>query len=416
MSESQQGNNLHPHMEDMEEEYANDEMNDELQYDDIVNYENHLNTYDYQQSQGLMNRINPNDLLQIADIVGQHLQNKRNLNPSESSTSKSHPPSIAEINSERSGQFINNNISSLKNFVELIPEFDGENIPVQKFIQECSYLVENTSSQMQPFLLKFVLKKITGKAAEFILHSQVDTLGELLVELEKSFSFSDDYGTILGEITNLQQGDNESVIDYAAKARKLLFKLSQLSRKDISHQYLQLKLTENDKLITKYFTQGLLPNIEFRVNLRLPINLQEAITIALEQEKYVSNVRKRSAPSNEIEINNSNREAKKSKTVNKIDNNRKNKYCFTCGKIGHNSRNCPDRAEPESSDNDQSENNDEDDNNEKNGNGNSSKSNDPKPECDFCKQRGHSTENCFVRILKSLESRSVCAISNSQII
>lgn len=111
MSENQEGNNLYPQVEDMEEEYLGEGMNDDLQYYDVLNHENRLNPYDHQQPQGLMSRMNPNDLLQIADIVSQHLQNKSNKNSSESSTSKSNPPSVAEINYERSGRILTDNVS-----------------------------------------------------------------------------------------------------------------------------------------------------------------------------------------------------------------------------------------------------------------------------------------------------------------
>lgn len=275
---------------DMNVEY----LDENLEFNDIERHENNANANSNNdpnqnmESQGIFSTLTNNDLLALAKVVSRL---------SESHKSKSNPSVIEE-------QISNNPFTSyrlpqvsLKQTVELIPEFDGETSALQTFISECQQAFDNTRPENQPILLKYIKRKLKGKAQEFMAHSSAISLKQFLSELEKGFSIADDYSTIFVDVANLRQGDDESVISYVAKARKFLFQLTELARKNDSTLNYNSKILEHDQFVTKSFCGGLLPEIEIRVNLRNPSCLQQATEFALEAEHQVNKFGKRSADS-----------------------------------------------------------------------------------------------------------------------
>ncbi|XP_043483039.1 putative uncharacterized protein DDB_G0277255 [Leptopilina heterotoma] len=406
-------------------------LDENLEFDDIEKYENsapNANNYPNQntESQGIVSTLTNNDLLSLAKMVSR---------VSESYKSKSNQSVNEEQSSNNPSTSYKLPQVSLKQTVELIPEFDGESSALQTFISECQQAFDNTRPENQPILLKYIKRKLKGKAQEFMAHSSAISLKQFLSELEKGFSIADDYSTIFVDVANLRQSDDESMISYVAKARKLLFKLTELARKDYPTLNNNVKILEHDQYVTKSFCGGLLPQIEIRVNLRYPTSLQQAAEFALQAEHHLNKFGKRSADSQQQCANGSKKdepEAKKVKQVNNIDKKGKNLTCYVCGKKGHISRNCWHRASSESDDSNkndenndrQKDNNNKDnrqtDNKEKNNkdkhNNHSNKGNGKRnrDKCNYCNKIGHTQQFCIQRRVDELEkNRSVCPLSKN---
>ncbi|XP_043463091.1 uncharacterized protein LOC122499081 [Leptopilina heterotoma] len=380
-------------------------LHDDLEYEDIVQYDTKTQNFqnfltELRQSQRLMSQLRESDLKSIAGMMSRSVVNSEPRAFSSSSKNEIHiTPSVKS-----------NRTIALKHSIDLIPEFDGENISIEKFLQECRDASDNTDPENHYLLLKYILRKIKGKAADFISHAQIQSLDQLFKELQEAYSFSYDFSTIFLQVASLTQQPKETIHSYAAKARKFLFQLNEYSRKELPSNESASKTLEYNQHVTKAFCRGLLPELEHRVNTKCPSNLKQAIGFALQAENLVSLLTNRKLEEADSSTTNEEPPSKKQKTVSNIEKDEQkqssnNHGCYVCGKKGHISRNCWHRAGSTHSNKDDKCNNflnkkeqSNDKNNVKNNNNKSSKE-----ECEYCERKGHSTDKCYLKRIEELE-------------
>lgn len=115
-----------------------------------------------------------------------------------------------------------------KEFLDMIPEFNGEQTLLSRFIDICDKLVRkffNTRDLddfQNEYLLSSIRAKIKGEAAVNISSCQIRTWIDLKTALLNTYSDKRDWFTLNIELTELKQNYNENVFDFYNRIQKLL--------------------------------------------------------------------------------------------------------------------------------------------------------------------------------------------------
>ena len=109
----------------------------------------------------------------------------------------------------------------LKDVLTVVPEFNGENIPLSVFLEGCDEAKEMITDENEPNLAKLIRSKLTGEARKAIYGQAFATIGELKDFIKAIYAPAKTVHQLLGEMGNEYQRDNETVISFANRIRDL---------------------------------------------------------------------------------------------------------------------------------------------------------------------------------------------------
>ena len=158
---------------------------------------------------------------------------------------------------------------SFKEALEFIPKtFDGQNVPVGRFIRDCIYARNAIAAKNRHHLFLMIRSRIVGNAYDALLDRDIVTLEQLLKTLKDKYTKYRNLGQLNSSLATVSQKHNETVTEYGDRVGNIL--------KDI------IEVIEEAK-----------PNSVLRVRLEKPNTLQEAISIGRGVEwelDYVKNL------------------------------------------------------------------------------------------------------------------------------
>lgn len=250
-------------------------------------------------------------------------------------------------------------INVLCNF---IGTYKGDRETLTAFLTNCQNALDLASHSQKTLLTKYILSRLEGKAQIACSNKIFDDFNQIKLFLKQNFGERKHYNHLLLDLQSCKQQPNESVSQFALRVEGCLTDIqaeiynSESLKKDLSGR---IAMTEDLALFT--FTLGLHPRISNNVRCRSPKSLNDAINIALEEEKIQNLL---------------------FKTVSKP-------RCKTCGKTGHSEFECfskirrstpprgfPDRRPPAPISNDNSRSH---------------------VFCRYCKAKGHDITECRKR-------------------
>lgn len=153
---------------------------------------------------------------------------------------------------------------SIKDAVSIIPEFDGTNIPVSHFTDECEEAKAMVDVAALPNLVKLARTRLRGDAKRAIQGQTFENMEELVDLIKGLFADMKSINQLQGELGSQFQREGESVVTYANRLR------------DLGKQILETKKFENGTIddafksgietsLVECLKRGLLPEIETRV-------------------------------------------------------------------------------------------------------------------------------------------------------
>lgn len=242
-------------------------------------------------------------------------QNRENEN--KESTIPNAPPQQQQQNMTQP-QFVAQNIQ--QNTVERaretflrrlrsIPKFNGDSykdlrefIDIMETLQ--SFCINYTEENE---LYEHMFLQLRGEAKSVVLNLQVNDWGSIKDVLLEHFSYLSNQSILISKIENLQQNKNETLTEYADRARKLL------RERDATYCYLsEEQKREHNRTARRAFAKGIEnTRLKNRLMTRGASSLEDAIAYAIEAENEEQTI----IPSNEL-------------------------YCRSCRSSGHRERNC----------------------------------------------------------------------------
>ena len=254
------------------------------------------------------------------------------------------------------------NYKKTNEIVRILPEFNGRNISVNRFIKECREAENFVNPNDRDFFIKLIKARITGEASDYLQYKSFDNLDQLLLDLKRVFSPIQNLPQVQTDLARVKQNQNERVSEYGLRVTRILQKARELIDENFNPLVARGMIEGTVNTAIECFTLGLNSEIAARMNGKVSTTLEQTISIAIDCEKYVQQRRELHGERTE-----ENRKraychiAEPQSEEEKPD--RKKRRCFKCGGLGHIARYCQN-------------------------------SGNLKPFCNKCRLWGHSIESC----------------------
>lgn len=213
---------------------------------------------------------------------------------------------------------------------KMLIRFDGTKTKIHEFIDNCSKAYSLVSATHKPILFAIIQTKLTDNARVLIRNRNFENWPELRTYLLDTYSEKRTIGQWQLELNSCKQNFKENIRSYSSRIENCYIKLinSLDENLDASSRIACVNLLKNQAL--NVFISGLHKEIALIVKSQRPSDLEEAISIALNEEQELL----------------SRQEISKFQSINNSNNS---KLCTYCNKSGHNNFSCfynPSRNNP----------------------------------------------------------------------
>ena len=249
----------------------------------------------------------------------------------------------------------------INEIVRILPEFNGKNISINRFIRECKEAETFVNPGDKSFFLKIVKSRVTGDANDYLQFKSFNDLDQLLAELKRVFAPTQSLPQLQTDLARVRQKSQEKVSEYGLRVTRIVQKAQELINENFNPIVARGMIEGTVNTAIECFTLGLESEIATRMIGKQFSTLEVAISTAITCERYVQQRR---------ELHGIGSEENKKRAYCHIagpqredEPDRKKFNCYRCGEIGHIARNCH-RIENSG------------------------------PYCGYCKIEGHSFEIC----------------------
>ncbi|CAH2210802.1 jg503 [Pararge aegeria aegeria] len=174
--------------------------------------------------------------------------------------------------------------------IKFIGTFDGTREKLTPFINNCRNAINLASATQTEILFKYILSRLEGKAETACAVKEFTKWSQLEEFLKTQFGDIKHYAYLLSDLQECKQGRNESVSHYSLRVEACLAKL--LTEINISiptrkKDELAGRVAAMQDLALNVFMIGLQSSLSTVVRCRDPNTLNEAINLATAEEKIV---------------------------------------------------------------------------------------------------------------------------------
>lgn len=185
---------------------------------------------------------------------------------------------------------ISNPQISIKDAVEFVPTFNGQNISVLQFSRACKRAKSMVSPYVEPQLVKFLQNKLQGHAYLAIEDRTFSSVDELISRLKNVFSPAKSTNQYRGELANITKLPSENILDYIGRVKDLRSAILEGEQDRYTTFFPQLAITINE-LTLESFLNGLPPEIRVQMNILGYRTLDQAFDTAITAAKQVESDR-----------------------------------------------------------------------------------------------------------------------------
>ena len=211
----------------------------------------------------------------------------------------------------------------LKDALMVVPEYNGENIPLSVFLEGCDEAKEMITHENEANLTKVVRSKLTGEARKAIYGQNFGSIDELKDFVKTIYAPAKTIHQLLGEMGSEYQRDHETVISFANRIRDLGRRIIETQRVNTGNIDNAFRTSIENNCI-ECFKRGLKPKVEHR--LENALDMEHIVQNAIKAERLVEARRAlRSEDKNNFRTMPQTRELRKNTYLSQIYNSGENK-------------------------------------------------------------------------------------------
>ena len=180
----------------------------------------------------------------------------------------------------------NNQVVSLREALEVVPIFSGDNISLAQFIDGCGETKDMLPAGTESNLTNSIKTQVKGEAGKYVTEGQYRNVEDIIDSLKRVYSLNKSVYQLQGELGNIYQWDSEKVISYATRVRQVGEKILDTHEANDNDRIDKNFQAAFDSDIRDCFLRGLKPEIEFR--LQGEHNFKDTVNNALEIERKIS--------------------------------------------------------------------------------------------------------------------------------
>ncbi|KYN02552.1 hypothetical protein ALC62_06627 [Cyphomyrmex costatus] len=181
---------------------------------------------------------------------------------------------------------------SLRDAAETILPFDGKNMPVSQFINNCTHAKNMVSPTAEYGLVQMIKNKLVGPALRVALSEEYNDIESLLNCLKTRFAPVYSTSQLHGELSKIMQYPDETVVDYGSRVSMILHQLKSTYQGEHPNQATQF-IGSAETNAVKNFLTGLNNGIYTRLQPREISTLNNAIEFAIKAETDYNEHRQR---------------------------------------------------------------------------------------------------------------------------
>lgn len=184
------------------------------------------------------------------------------------------------------------NVIGLKDVLNTIPYFNGQDISVFHFSRACERARDMLPQNLEFSLVQMIINKLKGHAYQLIQDIDLQTVNELITQLKNTFAPRKTINQYKGELGNIHQNPGESVMDYAGRLKEIKAGLLDCERQTRGETTQATKMEiEQDSI--ESFVNGLMSQTRIYLKIDGYTNLNDAISKAVRISKTLEIEKKR---------------------------------------------------------------------------------------------------------------------------
>lgn len=184
-------------------------------------------------------------------------------------------------------------ISTLFKFIKT---FDGSRDKLNSFINNCDNAFELATAEQKKILFKYILSQLEGKAETAVSIKEYESWDQLREFLKTQFGERKHYSHLLTDLQECRQQTSEQVHQFSLRVETCLSKLlTEVTLSNKKKSELAGRTAAMEELALHTFLLGLKSNISNLVRGKNPSNLNEAINLAISEEKILNSLYKRNS-------------------------------------------------------------------------------------------------------------------------
>lgn len=219
---------------------------------------------------------------------------------------KAPSPAMSKVEKKYVGEI------DLNILLKFIKPYDGSRDTINSFLTNCNNAYELASESQKFILFKYILSQLQGKAEIAASIKDFTTFEQLKEFLKTQFCQRKHYAHLITDLQESKQLPTENVIQFATKVESILTQLlTEISMNPTKKSEIPGRTAAMEDLALHHFLMGLNPRISNIVRCRSPKNLNEAIGLAISEEKIQQTLYRKTDSQKERKYNNNFQENRK---------------------------------------------------------------------------------------------------------
>lgn len=176
---------------------------------------------------------------------------------------------------------INYSNSSIRDALELVPKYDGHNIPVLQFARSCKRAKELVPLTNENHLVRLLRSKLVGHAYLAVEDEIHNTVDQLIDSLKRTFGPARTSNYYRGQLSINFKKPSEHILDYICRVKDLRNAIIEGDQMQFGRLLNNLEIEQIDSYTLESFFEGLPPEYRAEIRMETCRNLQETYNRAI---------------------------------------------------------------------------------------------------------------------------------------